>query len=61
MGSPVSPIVANKYMKEFDKRHSTQLTIHPKYGKDMWVTLLPCRTLNARRNTYTTYRPYSSQ
>ena len=39
MGSLVSPIVANLYMKYFEQKALSTATHPPKYGSSMWMTL----------------------
>ena len=39
MGSPISPLVANLFMEEFEKRPSALLQHHQSYGRDLLMTL----------------------
>ena len=39
MGSPVSPIVANPYIEEFEDRAIITAVNPPGYGRDMLMTL----------------------
>ena len=43
MGSPISPIVANLFMKEFDIKAINLLPIHLGYVLGMWLTPLPSK------------------
>ena len=41
MGSPISPIVANLYMEDFEIKAINSSPQPPIFGKDLWMTPLP--------------------
>ena len=41
MGFPISPIVANLYMEDFEIKAINSSPQPPIFGKDLWMTPLP--------------------
>ena len=44
LGFPVSPIVSNIYIEEFENKVIKTAKTHQDYEKDMYMTLLSCKT-----------------
>ena len=54
MGSPISPIVANLFMEDFEQKAIVQLHTHLTSGKDMWMTPLPSWSHHIEEPSWTT-------
>ena len=52
MGSPISPIVANLFMKDFEARDISTSSEPPCYGEGIWTITLP----SEKHNTETSSR-----
>ncbi|KAH3850139.1 hypothetical protein DPMN_092545 [Dreissena polymorpha] len=56
MGSPVSPIVCNVYMEQFEKQ-ALRTSPHPPDGSASSMTPTPNRSLNVSRSSQSTSTP----